>query len=244
MLQSHMLQLLTLTAMEPPSAFSARALRDEKVKVLQAVRPVESRDCVLGQYVGYPQEKGVAQDSHTATYVALKLFIDNWRWQGVPFYLRTGKRLARKVTEITLQFKRVPHLLFPGDRDLTSNRLSLCVQPNEGMHLLFETKLPGAGMRTIPVDMEFHYPDHFGERSLPEAYERLLLDALQGDASLFTRSDEIELAWNLVDPLSESREPVPYEPGGEGPKESDQLLARQGHRWLMGCGGMKSASAT
>lgn len=235
MLQNHLLQLLTLTAMEPPSAFNARALRDEKVKVLQAVRPLETEDYVLGQYVGYRQETGVAADSNTATYVALKLYLDNWRWQGVPFYLRTGKHLPRKATEITLQFKRVPHQLFAGNEELANNSLSLCVQPNEGMHLLFQTKMPGAGMCTAPVDMEFHYGDHFGERSLPEAYERLLLDALQGDASLFARSDEIELAWSLVDPLTVPREPVPYTAGSEGPIEADDLLSQHGHRWLMGC---------
>jgi glucose-6-phosphate 1-dehydrogenase len=210
-------------------------LRDEKVKVLQAVRPLEPEDYVLGQYTGYREEDGVAKGSTTATYVALKLHLDNWRWQGVPFYLRTGKHLPRKATEITLQFKRVPHLLFAGNGELASNSLSLCVQPNEGMHLLFQTKLPGAGMRTAPVDMEFHYGDHFGERSLPEAYERLLLDALQGDASLFARSDEIELAWSLVDPMTANREPVPYAVGSEGPVEADGLLAQQGHRWLLGC---------
>jgi len=235
MLQNHLLQLLTLTAMEPPSAFNARALRDEKVKVLQAVRPPAPKDYVLGQYVGYRQEAGVAEDSTTATYVALKLYLDNWRWQGVPFYLRTGKHLPWKATEITLQFKRVPHLLFARNEDPASNRLALCVQPNEGIHLLFQTKMPGAGMRTAPVHMEFDYGSHFGERSLPEAYERLLLDALQGDASLFARSDEIELAWSLVDPLTSPRKPVPYAAGSEGPKEADHLLAQQGHRWLKGC---------
>jgi glucose-6-phosphate 1-dehydrogenase len=235
MLQNHLLQLLTLTAMEPPAAFNARALRDEKVKVLQAVRPLEPDDYVLGQYAGYREETGVAEDSTTATYVALRLYLDNWRWQGVPFYLRTGKNLSRKVTEITLQFKRVPHLLFAGDEEPASNSLSLCVQPDEGMHLLFQTKMPGAGMRTAPVDMEFHYSDRFGEHSLPEAYERLLLDALQGDASLFARSDEIELAWGLVDPLTAPRVPLSYAVGSEGPVEGDELLALQGHRWLMGC---------
>jgi glucose-6-phosphate 1-dehydrogenase len=235
MLQNHMLQLLTLTAMEPPSAFNARALRDEKVKVLQAVRPIESGDYVLGQYVGYREEEGVAAGSTTPTYVALRLSVDNWRWKGVPFYLRTGKNLARKATEITLEFKPVPHLLFPESDELAGNSLSLCVQPDEGMHLIFQTKLPGAGMRTAPVDMEFHYGDHFGEHGLPEAYERLLLDALQGDASLFARSDEIELAWRLVDPLTVPAAPVSYPVGSEGPGEADSLLAAQGHRWLMGC---------
>jgi glucose-6-phosphate 1-dehydrogenase len=235
MLQNHLLQLLTLTAMEPPSAFSARALRDEKVKVLQAVRPLAPGDYVLGQYAGYLQEKGVAADSITPTFVALRLCVDNWRWQGVPFYLRTGKHLSRKATEITLQFKRVPHQLFVEHGGPASNHLSLCVQPDEGMHLYFQTKVPGAGMRTAPVDMEFQYSNHFDERSLPEAYERLLLDALQGDASLFTRSDEIELAWGLVDPLAVSRAPVCYAVGSEGPVEADELLAQVGHSWLRGC---------
>lgn len=235
MFQNHVLQLLTLTAMEPPPAFNARALRDEKVKVLQAVRPVVAADYVLGQYEGYRSEDGVASNSKTPTYVALKLYIDNWRWQGVPFYLRSGKSLHRKVTEITLQFKRVPHLLFPENVDLVPNSLSLCVQPDEGMHLLFQTKAPGAGMRTALVDMEFHYSDRFGERTLPEAYERLLLDALQGDASLFARSDEIEVAWGLVDPLAVEREPEVYASGSHGPAQADELLAQEGHRWLMGC---------
>ena len=235
MLQNHLLQLLTLIAMEPPAAFNARSLRDEKVKVLQAVRAVRREDYVLGQYAGYLDEEGVAPNSRTPTYVALKLNIDNWRWQGVPFYVRTGKGLHGKTTEITLEFKRVPHLLFAENVDLVANSLSLCVQPNEGMHLLFQTKVPGAGMRANLVNMEFHYGDHFGEHTLPEAYERLLLDALQGDASLFARSDEIELAWSLVDPLTVESVPEAYTPGSRGPAQADALLARRGHRWLMGC---------
>jgi glucose-6-phosphate 1-dehydrogenase len=235
MLQNHLLQLLTLIAMEPPSAFNARALRDEKVKVLQAVRPVDPEDYVLGQYEGYRDEKGVAPNSTTPTYVALKMYIDNWRWQGVPFYLRSGKYLPRKTTEVTLQYKPVPHLLFPENVDLATNSLSLCVQPDEGMHLIFQTKVPGSGMRVAPVDMEFHYGTQFGEHMLPEAYERLLLDALQGDASLFARSDEIELAWTFVDPMTVGREPEPYRPSSDGPALADKLLALEGHRWLMGC---------
>jgi glucose-6-phosphate 1-dehydrogenase len=235
MFQNHLLQLLTLTAMEPPPAFNARALRDEKVKVLQSVRPVGSNEYVLGQYRGYRDEEGVAPDSRTPTYVALKLYVDNWRWRGVPFYLRSGKNLYRKATEITLQFKSVPHLLFPETADLVSNSLSLCVQPDEGMHLHFQTKIPGAGMRTDMVDMEFHYSNRFGEHMLPEAYERLLLDALQGDASLFARSDEIEVAWRLVDPLTAEREPRIYAPGSRGPVHADVLLAQEGHVWQMGC---------
>ena len=235
MFQNHLLQLLTLTAMEPPAAFNARALRDEKAKVLQAVRSVSPHDLVLGQYREYPDENGVAPDSKTPTYVALKLYVDNWRWRGVPFYLRSGKSLWRKATEIKLQFKPVPHLLFPENVDLVTNSLSLCVQPDEGMHLVFQTKVPGAGMQTAPVDMEFHYGARFGTHALPEAYERLLLDALQGDASLFARSDEIELAWGLVDPLTVEREPDLYVTGSHGPGQADALLARGGHRWLMGC---------
>ena len=235
MFQNHLLQLLTLTAMEPPSAFTARSLRDEKVKVLQAVRPVAAEDIVYGQYKGYLEEDGVSPGSQTPTYVAIRLLVDNWRWQGVPFYLRSGKNLPRKSTEITLQFKRVPHLFFSENASLTPNSLSLCIQPNEGMHLQFETKVPGAGMRTAPVDMEFHHSSRFGEHVLPEAYERLLLDALQGDASLFARSDEIELAWSLIDPLTAHQQPAVYLPGSEGPVEADEMLARDGRRWLLGC---------
>ena len=235
MFQNHLLQLLTLTAMEPPAAFNARSLRDEKTKVLQAVRPIAIEDTVVGQYDGYLSEERVSPDSTTPTYSAARLHVDNWRWQGVPFYLRSGKNLVHKTTEITLQFKRVPHLLFAENTDLAPNSLSICIQPNEGMHLRFGTKVPGAGMRTAPVDMEFHYSNRFGEHVLPEAYERLLLDAVQGDASLFARSDEIELAWSLIDPLTVSRPPARYVPGSEGPTEADALLAQNGHGWLWGC---------
>jgi glucose-6-phosphate 1-dehydrogenase len=243
MFQSHLLQLLTLTAMEPPAVFSARALRDEKTKVLQAVRPMTLADGVWGQYEGYGGEPGVASDSRTPTYMAIALHVDNWRWQGVPFYLRTGKRLAQKATEIILQFRGVPHLLFSENADPVPNRLSLSIQPHEGVRLRFETKVPGAGMRVAPVDMEFHYGDRFGEAALPDAYERLLLDAVQGDASLFARSDEIERAWTLVDPLLvewEGREEPPlevYPPGSWGPAEAEELMARQDRTWQVGCGG-------
>jgi glucose-6-phosphate 1-dehydrogenase len=242
MVQNHLVQLLTLTAMDPPVAFDAKSLRDEKVKVLQAVRPISLVDSVWGQYEGYRDETGVASDSRTPTYVALRLCVDNWRWQGVPFYLRTGKRLHRKSTEITLQFKKVPHPLFPGTADLAPNWLSLSIQPDEGIHLRFQTKVPGAGMRTAPVDMEFHYRDHFGEQELPDAYERLLLDALNGDASLFARSDEIERAWALVDPIldewerQEVRPPITYEPGSWGPAEANEFIGRDSLTWLVCCG--------
>jgi glucose-6-phosphate 1-dehydrogenase len=235
MLQNHVLQLLTLTAMEPPSAFNAKTLRDEKVKVLQSLRPVRLEHGVWGQYRGYRDEAGVAPGSKTPTYVALKLYVDNWRWQGVPFYVRSGKRLAQKTTEIALEFKRVPHRIFEQDAGLVPNRLSLCIQPDEGMHLRFETKVPGAGMRAAPVDMDFHYGEHFGAHSLPEAYERLLLDAVHGDAALFARSDEIELAWQLVDPLTREVEPVLYEPGCWGPCAAEALLAQDGREWIAGC---------
>jgi glucose-6-phosphate 1-dehydrogenase len=240
MFQNHLLQLLTLTAIEPPVVFEANALRDEKVKVLQAVR---SADCkVRGQYRGYRDEQGVAPGSQTPTYAALQLFVDNWRWRGVPFCLRSGKSLAAKTTEIAIQFKSVPHLLFPlppGER-LAPNILSLCLQPDEGIHLRFDAKEPGAGMRTHSVDMEFHYADDF-QGTLPEAYERLLLDAMQGDASLFARADEIELAWGIVDPILAGWEqptapPLAfYEPGSWGPVEADQFQAREGRAWNLGC---------
>lgn len=240
MLQSHLLQLLTLITMEPPATFNAKALRDEKAKVLQALRFISPTDCVWGQYQGYRDEPGVRKDSNTPTYVAVKLYVDNWRWQGVPFYLRTGKKLTRKATEIVLQFKRAPLLLFQENPYLHPNRISICIQPDEGHHLSFETKIPGAGMRTTPVDMEFHYAQ-FGEHVLPEAYERLLLDALNGDASLFARNDEIELAWSSIDPILDEREQkqapplFSYEPGSWGPIEADEFMNRDGRSWNPGC---------
>ncbi len=247
MFQNHLLQLLTLTAMEPPALFQANALRDEKVKILQAVRARGPN--VRAQYDGYRDEQGVALDSQTPTYAALQLFVDNWRWQGVPFYLRSGKGMAAKTTEVAIQFKRVPHLLFPTSSEsrITPNILSLCLQPDEGIHLRFEAKEPGAGMRTRSVDMEFHYAEDFGAGTLPEAYERLLLDAMQGDASLFARADEIELAWCLVDPLQagwagpDAPPLVFYEQGSWGPTEADELLARDGRAWLLGCGEYRSS---
>jgi len=239
MFQNHLLQLLTLMAMEPPSAFDARALRDEKVKVLHAVRPPCQDDLVLGQYEGYLSEDNVAPDSQIPTYGALRLFINNWRWQGVPFYLRSGKGLPHKLTEITIEFKRVPHLLFPENVGLTPNHLSLCIQPDEAIHLNFATKMPGAGMHVEPVDMEFHYRKHldknFGETALPDAYERLLLDALQGDASLFIRADEIELAWRIIDPLTEAGQPLPYPVGSWGPPTAEDLIAPGQGSWHAEC---------
>jgi glucose-6-phosphate 1-dehydrogenase len=230
--QNHLLQLLTLTALEPPPVLNAKTLRDQKVQVLQAVRPPTPEDGVYGQYEGYRAEPQVSPDSHTPTYIALRLYIDNWRWRGVPFYVRSGKGLSSKTTEITLQFKAIPHHLFPNEGDLPPNRLSLIIQPNESVHLRFGAKRPGIGMHSEPVSMVFRYDTHFGEYALPDAYERLLLDAIQGDASLFARSDEIELAWQLTDPLTVPVIPALYAAGSYGPVEADAFLERQGHRWL------------
>jgi glucose-6-phosphate 1-dehydrogenase len=247
MLQSHLLQLLTLMAMEPPYAFDARALRDEKVKVLQALHPVQPADTMPGQYIGYRNEKGVTPKSQTPTFAAVKLTIDNWRWQGVPFFLRSGKQLADKTTEISIVFKRPPHSLFPlaPDELLTPNTLTLCIQPDEGMHLRFEAKLPGASMQRQTVDMNMNYAQDFNGAPLPEAYERLLLDALQGDATLFTRSDEIELAWQAIDPVIHAWETsaVPlffYEPGSWGPYEAAKYLG-EGRGWRGHCGDFDEA---
>jgi glucose-6-phosphate 1-dehydrogenase len=246
MFQNHLLQLLTLVAMEPPVAFNSKELRDEKVKVLQAMRPLETTDGVWGQYIGYREEKNVVEHSDTPTYMALKLYIDNWRWKGVPFYVRTGKNLPNKTTEITLQFKQVPHLLFLDNENVTANRLSLFIQPNEGMHLNFETKIPGAGMKTKSASMEFDYEDLFGSEVLPDAYERLLLDAIQGDASLFARSDEIERAWELVAPILDAWEQdhAPslafYYPGTWGPSEADRMIHNDHRMWLFHCEDQKA----
>ena len=243
MFQNHLLRLLALVAMEPPASFNADALRNEKVKVLSAVRPVAPGDIVLAQYDGYCDLKGVAPGSRTPTFAALKLYVDNWRWQGVPFYLRSGKALARKTSEIVVEFKCPPHVMFdrPTDECFPPNVLSLCIQPDEGIHLQFEAKVPGSQQDTRSVDMEFHYRSSFGGGKLPDAYERLLLDALLGDASLFTRSDEIEAAWRLIDPIlheGEDEEPHPvatYAPGSMGPVESDDFMARDGRLWRQGC---------
>jgi glucose-6-phosphate 1-dehydrogenase len=244
MFQNHMVQLLSLVAMEPPASFDADAVRNEKVKVMSAIRPIVRRDTVCAQYEGYRAEPDVAPDSQTPTYAALKLFIDNWRWQGVPFYLRSGKGLAEKLTEILVEFMCPPHLMFdlPEGYDLTSNMLSLCIQPDEGIHLRFESKVPDSVEETRSVDMEFHYTSSFEEERLPDAYERLLLDTLQGDAALFTRNDGIEMAWRLIDPVvggweSPDMPPmVTYPVGSWGPPEADELLARDDHVWHRGCG--------
>lgn len=240
MFQNHLLQLVTLTAMEPPATFNAKALRDEKVKVLYAMRPIAINDTVWAQYRRYRDEPGVAAGSRTPSFIAVKLYIENWRWQGVPFYVRSGKALASKTTEISLTFKSAPHLMFSDNTLLTPNKLSLSIQPDEGIHLNFATKIPGAGMRTEPVNMEFNFKNKYGDLAIPDAYERLLLDAIQGDASLFARSDEIERAWELVDPLLTAWDAhkIPpltfYESGSWGPTAVDEFMARDGRQWELG----------
>ncbi len=258
MFQNHLMQLVTLTAMEPPTAWDATMLRDEKVKVLRALRtPAGSAvrtNSVRAQYRSddgrgptYRKEPGVDPKSETPTYAALELYIDNWRWQGVPFYLRSGKSLAAKVSEVVIRFKEVPHMLFDGQETasmaagVAPNELSFCLQPDEGFHLGFQTKSPGAGMRTESVDMTYHFATTFGEKALPQAYERLLLDALMGDASLFARADEIEQSWRIIDAIAQGWEnsdgpPLTfYEPGSWGPTQSDQMLAASGRAWTSSC---------
>lgn len=246
MFQNHLFQLLTLVAMEPPSSFKADALRDERVKVLNAIRPMFPdkilANSVLGQYNGYRNEYRVAPDSRTATYAALRLFIDNWRWQGVPFYLRSGKHLQEKASEILIQFKLPPLAMFPLPEgyELTANILAVCIQPNEGIHLLFQAKVPDTVYETRSVNMEFHHRDSFGPNALPDAYERLLLDAINGDPSLFIRSDQTEISWAIIDPFISAWEtsvapPIAiYEPDSMGPEEADQFIKRDGRRWLRG----------
>jgi glucose-6-phosphate 1-dehydrogenase len=246
MFQNHLLQLLTLTAMEPPASFNADALRNEKVKVLKSIMPLTGKEVgkntVRAQYAGYLKEPDVDAKSTTATYAAVRFAIDNWRWQGVPFYLRSGKALAEKVTEIIIQFKEPPHLMFPtkSSGKIKPNMLVIYIQPDEGVHLRFEAKVPDTVAEMRSVDMEFHYADSFGPMSIPEAYERLLLEALQGDASLFTRADEVETAWGLIDPILKAwhtlEQPplATYKKGSWGPKEADALIARDGFAWMRG----------
>ncbi|MEX2253624.1 MAG: glucose-6-phosphate dehydrogenase [Thermoleophilaceae bacterium] len=250
LVQNHMLQLLTLLCMEPPVSFSADEVRDEKVKVLHAINPPTPDEvdkmAVRAQYsagvsggedVGaYLEEEDVPPDSSTPTYTALRLEVDNWRWAGVPIYLRTGKRLSRKVTEIAVTLKPVPHLAFKqeGSVGVQPNQLVLTMQPNEGVSLSLGAKIPGTRMRIRPVNMEFLYGTAFLSES-PEAYERLIMDAMRGDATLFTRDDEVEAQWRICDPILEAWEsqpgPIPqYEAGSAGPAEADALL-EEGQHW-------------
>jgi glucose-6-phosphate 1-dehydrogenase len=247
MIQNHVMQLLALVAAEPPASFHADALRNERAKVLSAIRPINAesvaKHTVRGQYRTYRDAQGVAAGSTTATYAAIRFYIDNWRWQGVPFYMRSGKALASKSTEITILFKRPPHVMFPmppGSKPMP-NRLSICIQPDEGIHFSFQAKVPDTAAEMRTVNMSFQYEESFGAVAIPEAYERLLLDVLKGDASLFTRSDAIELSWALIDPILEgweSHHAPPlyfYESGTWGPPEADTLIAHDGYNWMYGC---------
>jgi glucose-6-phosphate 1-dehydrogenase len=249
MIQSHVLQLTSLVAMEAPAKFDATSVRNEKIKVLQSMRPFTKetlwKSVVRGQYgpgqvngkpvSGYRQEPGVKPDSATETFVALKLYVDNWRWSGVPFYLRTGKRLARPLTEVAIQFKSAPHMVFRGE-DQETNSLILNIQPDEGISLSFGAKAPGAQMHIRPVTMDFKYKDAFGTSTRP-AYATLINDCIRGDATLFDRADSVEAAWALVDPILEawqSASPPPfpnYPAGSEGPRAADDLTVPDGRQW-------------
>ena len=251
MIQNHLLQLLALVAMEPPHALAPDVVRDERLEVLQSLRRIEGEavdaNVVRAHYgpgfivgkpaPGYRQETGVDPDSRIETFVALQIFIDNWRWAGVPFYLRTGKRLPKRASEISVQLKEVPPILFNVDPTarLDPNVLSIRIQPDEGFSLGISSKLPGPDVRPYPVKMDFHYGSTFGASS-PEAYERLLLDVMHGDATLFMRRDAVEAAWKWVMPILErwaqQNDPVPSYPAGEwGPSEADRLIENTGRRW-------------
>ncbi|HWX19360.1 MAG TPA: glucose-6-phosphate dehydrogenase [Candidatus Binatia bacterium] len=252
MVQNHLLQVLSLSAMEPPVSLDAEAIRDEKVKLLRSIRPMTpeevAQQVVRGQYFagavngevrpGYRQEPKVKADSNVETYVALKLNIDNWRWSGVPFYLRTGKNLPLSASEVRVQFRPTPHVLFAAQcgQNLDPNALALRLQPDEGIYLRFNGKVPGTSLEVRPVRMHFSYNAEFGAYT-PEAYERLLLEAMTGDATLFIRRDEVETAWNIVDSIRQSWEGKAltnrefYSAGTWGPVAADDLLARSGHAW-------------
>jgi len=252
MVQNHLLQVLSLIAMEPPVSLDAEPIRDEKVKLLKTIRPIRPDDAdgqvVRGQYFagvlqgqlrpGYRQEPKVKPDSNVETYAALKLFIDNWRWSGVPFYLRTGKNLPLSASEVRIQFRPTPHVLFAAEcgKDLAQNALTLRLQPDEGISLRFNGKVPGYSLGARPVRMHFGYDAEFGAYT-PEAYERLLLEAMAGDATLFIRRDEVEAAWGIVDVIRAAWDGKPltnrefYAAGSWGPVAADDLLAADGHLW-------------
>jgi len=251
MIQNHTMQLLALTAMEPPVSLDAESMRDEKVKVLRAIQPLKlgaGGDVARAQYAagmiagkpakGYLEEEGIAPQSNTETYAAIRLSINNWRWQGVPFYLRSGKRMARRVSEIAIQFKRPPGTLFAeGDRfNLAPNTLAFQIQPDEGLSMVLNGKVPGLETRTQPVKMNFRYSTTYGSNT-PEAYERLVLDAMIGDGTLFIRGDEAETSWGLYTPVLESWEAAgregmeEYPSGSWGPAGADRILAKTNHVW-------------
>jgi len=247
MFQSHMLQMLALAAMEPPKSFKADSIRDEKVKALQSIRSVSLENIIRGQYgpgvidgrqvAGYRDEEGVAPDSRTETFVAAKLFIDNRRWKGVPFYLRTGKRLAHKDTEIAITFKKVPHSMFvsSGLPDMPSNVLVLQIQPEEGISLSFQAKRPGSKICMSTLNMNFDYRSIFGV-GMPEAYQRLLLDCMVGDQTLFTRADDVQVTWRLLTPILQAWQeqdwaPYEYPAGSESFPAADKLIQSDNLKW-------------
>ncbi len=246
MFQNHIFQLMMITAMEGPVKFNADSVRDEKVKVLRAIRPLRGADfadCgVRGQYEGYCKEEGVATDSPTETFAALKLNVDNWRWKGVPFYLRSGKALSCRTTQIVINFREPPHLLFDNGRHSSpqANRLVIQIQPAEGIQIHFQSKVPDQGMKLRQSSLDFRF-DTGRDKSQTDAYQRLLLDALQGDASLFARSDEVELAWAIVDPIIAAwRSPAApamntYPIAGWGPDASAEWIAKDGRSWFDVC---------
>jgi len=245
MFQNHLLQLLALIAMEPPASLGADEIRNERAKVLMSIRPLDLANTVRAQYDGYRESDGVAPQSETPTFAALKLYIDNWRWKGIPFYLRSGKALTDKSSSIIVQFQPPPDIMFnlSKSESFSPNMLSICVDPNERIDLRFETKVPDSQHETRTVKMAFQYEDAFGGALMPDAYERLLLDALKGDASLFTRSDGIEQAWRLLDPVLAGWRDTPdvsplqtYAKGSWGPEAAHQLLTQAGHEWRLGCG--------
>lgn len=267
MVQNHLLQLLCLVAMEPMISFDADEIRNKKIDVLHAVRPIPlekvSQFCVRGQYAAgtingkkvapYRGEENVARDSQTETFVAMKLFVDNWRWQNVPFYLRTGKRLERHASEIAIQFRAVPHQAFPAEATVEwkPSRLAISIQPDEGIVLSFQAKYPGQKMHLRAVEMKFNYCEAFSV-DLPEAYETLILDIMKSDATLFMRADQVEAAWKILTPILDVWKQSPpadfpnYTAGSWGPVEAQELLAHEGHCWqnpaALGCAKTSSGS--
>jgi glucose-6-phosphate 1-dehydrogenase len=226
LLQNHMLQVLTFLTMEPPRSLEAESFRDEQVKLLRTIRPIDPADVVRGQYDGYRREPGVDPNSQTETYVAARVWIDNWRWEDVPFYLRHGKKLPERNTEITITFRRAPDYLFAAQHvdGLPANHLTIRIQPNEGMSLAFQAKHPGPGYELQTVRMDFDYDRSF-DHATSEAYERLLHDAMDGDHTLFPREDAVERAWEIVEPILSKPTPLcEYEPGSWGPPEANQLI--------------------
>jgi glucose-6-phosphate 1-dehydrogenase len=244
MLQNHLLQILTMVTMEDPTRFTAENLRNEKMKVLSAI-PIPdlkaaAKSAVVGQYAGYRSEPGVPANSKTPTYAAVKLHVENRRWHGVPFYLRSGKGLKSRFSEVMIQFRCPSHLMFPlpANEVMQCNRITLAIQPNEGIRLNFQTKVPDVdGVRLQPRDLAFDYKHAYADRAMPEAYERLLLDAIQGDPSLFMRADEIERAWQIIDPIiaatsqPDSPQPQEYAVGSQGPACADAMLDEEGRKW-------------